>query len=470
MLIQEQEQHNPLGQGITQKILTIQSSFRNHKDRRGAFERVLRDHYEHLRNSDSESQEYIARSLHLLNDVLKQPEHFDQKLLIGYITEVIHFVESAGLRSEFNEAFIDRIMSVYRQAGYSLINLYLVKVKFFSAYKNEHAEQEKTLLEARKYAEDFGDQEGLVRVLLSLAGYYESISHHKKSIAFCEECEKLIIRNQELKKYYPTVLKNIGINYFTLFDLQRTKYYLSQAKELLEKDMTEEHERGDEYFGKRVLGTVLHYLGRDAERRGNLQAAIAYYIAGHRYQELSSEDLGAIAFYHLRIAELLISIPLLDQARDHLQKSQQIINDTAIAHPQVSAAWMHFYEKAGNYKKAKRCIKYAVEEARQRNTHRLELWCLLKLFLLELRHFRFHSAALVAFQILKTWHDGEFQRRGAKPFNSVSVVLLQILRQLHRFLPGEKTSLTSIQACICPMHADTAFQENNLLMDRKLLQ
>jgi tetratricopeptide (TPR) repeat protein len=464
MLGQEEQQEDSV-QGIPQRIQDIRSGFRNTKVRRDTCERVLRDHYEHLRNSDLESQEYIARSLNVLNEVLKQPEHFDQKLLTDYITEVIRFVRNTGLGFEFGKVFIDRLMSFYKQAGYSLIELYLEKANFIPIDAHEHIDREKVFLEAKRYTEETNDKEGLVRVLLALTEYYTATSQYKKSISFCKECEQIIIKDDHLQQYYPTVLTNLGINYFTLFDLQQTRYYLLQAKELLEKDVSEQRERGDQFSGKRVLGTVLHYLGRDAERRGDLPGTMAYYIEGHRYQQLGTEDLDAIAFYHLRMAELLISASLIEQARDHLQKSQQMINDIVIAGTamtQVRAAWADIYDKEGHYEKAKECIKGAIEEARQRNIHRIELRCLVKLFLLEIRYIRIHYAVFVVFQILKTWRGGELQRSGGlRLLKSTSVIPFQLSRQFYQFLARRKTPLSSIHACTCPMHLTPELQEKN---------
>jgi len=85
---------------IEQKIQSINSTkagFRQAKDRRNAFERVLRDYYERLRTSQSPSQEDIAQSLHALYGALNTPELVDQQLLINFISVIIRFVENAGV-------------------------------------------------------------------------------------------------------------------------------------------------------------------------------------------------------------------------------------------------------------------------------------------------------------------------------------------------------------------------------------
>lgn len=64
-----------------QKISIAKNSFQKEKHRQVTFGRVLRDYYERLRNSDTSTQEYIARSLTALHYVLNKPELIDPQLL-----------------------------------------------------------------------------------------------------------------------------------------------------------------------------------------------------------------------------------------------------------------------------------------------------------------------------------------------------------------------------------------------------
>jgi hypothetical protein len=117
---------NSLEQDVMLKIMAVKSNFRKSKDRQIAFERFLRDYYEHLHDSQNTTQEYLARSLTALHRSLDQPDLVEPELLVHYITEIVRFVGDVGLGSEFTEKFVDRAMQVYHQAGYSLTELYLL--------------------------------------------------------------------------------------------------------------------------------------------------------------------------------------------------------------------------------------------------------------------------------------------------------------------------------------------------------
>jgi tetratricopeptide (TPR) repeat protein len=397
-----------------------------------------------------------------LNEVLKQPGLFDQTLLTNYISEIIRFVRNTGLGFEFGTAFIDRIMTVYREAGYPLTELYLAKARFIPIEAHEHIERERVFLEARRYVEDVHDQEGLARILLTLSEYYTGISQYKQSIRCCQECEQLLLGNTHLLKYYPTILVNLGINYFLLLDSKKTRYYLLRAKELLEKEELRQHERGDQYFGIRILATVLHYLGRDALRRGDVHSTMEYYVQGHQYQQLGSEDLDAIAFYHLRIAELLVSASLLDYARDHLYMSQEITNKIVIAGTaleQISSAWASIYDKEGDYKSAQESMQEAIKEAKRRNIYRVEQLCLARLLLFELRHLRLLRALYVVFQILKSMRGGELRENGIFSFVRALRLVQQFQIPLHMLL-GRARKEAPLLACTCPIHQPIALLSN----------
>ena len=96
---------------IEQKIQSINATkvgFRHAKDKRNAFERVLRAYYERLRTAQTPSQADIAQSLHALYGALNTPELVDQQLLINFISVIIRFVENAGVGYAFSKAFMDR--------------------------------------------------------------------------------------------------------------------------------------------------------------------------------------------------------------------------------------------------------------------------------------------------------------------------------------------------------------------------
>jgi hypothetical protein len=174
----------------------------------------------------------------------------------------------------------------------------------------------------------------------------------------------------------------------------------------------------------------------------------------------AQEPRARLAFYHLRLGELLISASLVEQARDHLLQSQEIfdaIQFSSSGRLQVSLAWAALYNKEENYERAREYILDAREEAREKHFPRGELWCLVKLFWLESGHFQLHRAIVTCIQVLGTWRQGELRRNEA--FRLFGHYLLQVLSTPFKLLNrtphtvmGAGTLNARLDACICPLH------------------
>ncbi|HZU70949.1 MAG TPA: hypothetical protein VFA09_26975 [Ktedonobacteraceae bacterium] len=449
---------------IEQKIQNIRATkadFRQADDRRNAFERVLRDYYERLRMAQSPSQEDIIQSLHVLYRALNAPELVDQQLLIDFIAVVIRFVENAGVGYEFSKGFIDKAIQVYRKAGFSPVELYQAKADLLRLNQLESAEREQALLEARRYAEVSGNAEMLLRVLISCAVYYTEVSQYQKALTACQESEQLIERHSHLQKYRPKLLTLFGMNYTPLFKYQIAKDCLMQAKTLLDAEENRQDDGENYEIWVSSMDTIYHYLGRIYAAEGDLQAAMYHYVEGHRYQHMfAQEPRSRLAFYHLRIGELLTSASLLEQARDHLLLSQEMfdaIKFSSSGRLQVSAAWAALYSKEGDYVRAREYILDARKEARNKQFSRGELWCLVKLFWLELGHFHLYRAIVAAIQALGTWRHGELRRNetlrmlGHYFVQVVSAPIKLLSRKPHTVM-GAGTLNARLQACICPLH------------------
>ncbi len=449
---------------IEQKIQNIgatKADFRQAKDRRNAFERVLRDYYDRLRTSQSPSQQDVAQSLHALYGALNSPELVDQQLLINFISVITRFVENAGVGYTFSKAFMDRAIYVYQHAGFSPVELYQAKADLLRLNQLESAEREQALIEAKRHAEASGNAETLLKVLLSCAVYYTEVSQYQKALQVCQECEQLIERHSHLQKYKPKLLTFFGMNYAPLFKYPLAKSCLMQAKVVLdaERDSWDEAENHDIWVSS--METIHHYLGRILEAEGHLQEAMRNYVEGYRYlQMFAYEPRSRLAFYHLRLAELLISASLVEQARDHLLLSQEIfdaIQFSSSGRLQVSLAWSALYNKEGNHARAREYILTAREEVQNKHFPRGELWCLVKLFWLELGHFHLYRAIIAFIQSLGTWRHGELRRN--ETFRLFGHYLLQVLSTPFKLLNrtphtvmGAGTFNARLDTCICPLH------------------
>lgn len=454
-----------------QRINTIKQDFRQPRERRYAFESFLRDHYHHLQADQSPSQEYIAQSLNALHSALNEPELVEQQLLINFISAIIRYVENAGLGYTFSKAFMDRAIAVYCQAGFSPVDLYLEKASLLRLDELESTEREQAILKARAYAEAAQDKETQVRVLMSCAVYYTEVSKYKQSLQACEECEQLISHDSQFYKYKAKLLTLFGMNYTPLFRYQEARNSFLQAKKLLDEQQAELDKPEQNEIWVSTMETIHHYLARIAEAQGDVREAMRYYVGAYHYLQLFAEEPRArFGFFHLRMGELLTSASLLEQARDHLRLGQEIfdaIQFSSSGRLQVSLAWAALYNKEGNYIRARDYILAAKLESQNKHFSRGELWCLVKLFWLELGHFHLYRAFVTFVQAMSTWRNGELRRNeGGRLLGYYLLQVLstpfKLLRRDSHTVMGAGTLNAILSSCTCPLHQpDSIIKEHS---------
>ena len=259
------------------------------------------------------------------------------------------------------------------------------------------------------------------------------------------------------------------MNYLPLFKYRLAESCLLQAKALLDAEGDQRDEAENQEIWVSSMDTIHHYLGRIAEAEGHVQQAMRYYVEQYRYLQLfARQPRSRLAFYHLRLAELLISASLLEQARDHLQLSQEIfdaIQFSSSGRLQVSLAWAALYSKEGDYARAREYVLAARDEARNKHFPRGELWCLVKLFWLELSHVHLYRAILTFLQALLTWRHGELRRN--ESFRLFGHYLLQVLTTPFKWLKrtphtvmGAGTLNARLDTCTCPLHRRATSSSN----------
>jgi tetratricopeptide (TPR) repeat protein len=80
---------------------------------------------------------------------------------------------------------------------------------------------------------------------------------------------------------------------------------------------------------RRWVATAYHYLGRIAEVNRRYKTALSLYLQGQAIQDECPEELQALAFLHVRIAEPLTAVGLFEAARDHLNLALELFQLSA---------------------------------------------------------------------------------------------------------------------------------------------
>lgn len=251
---------------------------------------------------------------------------------------------------------------------------------------------------------------------LELAMYYENTSQYQKMKIILDQCEILCRQNPNLDKQLARTLHYLGHYYFYTFKLEKAANYMNQAQNILATILQEKRYKETKKIVK-LLTTCLHYLGLVYFAQNNFVQASKFYIKSQQVLETSSNeyilnnDLGATAFYHLRLAQALEACKLIESADYHYQKSQKIFMECGnrSGKMQVSLARANLIgsyvdsstsNKKSLVEKQAQQIREAAEDAQAIGYNRGYLEALLRLFLLDIKHGRIRDLIKVCFAII----------------------------------------------------------------------
>jgi tetratricopeptide (TPR) repeat protein len=399
-----------------------------------------------LPNDDRQRKGLGKRLLFLLRTSLDNPEIVDPHLLIDYAIVLSRVMVNLGLARDYLE-LIDRILQVSVDIQYLTSPLYLAKYTYLNTFNIESKECEVALQAAFDTAVD--DKER-IEAMIAKAHYYNNNSRYPASIQLFQECLAFVEGKTDFRSFEAESIIWIGANYFTLLNYPTAKEFLNKGNELAVaiNDL-------------RQQSTALHYLGRVALAEGHTKDTMQYYLESQACLERSGPlEPHATAFFHLRIAQLLLSSGLIQQAEDHLALSQQyfvIEQSHGSALIQTELEWAQLEAGRGQLRQAEQRIERTIADVRRSQYPRGELLCLVVLFWIQFKHFRWHRALYTLFRALRTWRDGEIGKGGG--FRLVWKYLTSVLLYPIKRLFGQPHTIMMagnagerLASCMCPLH------------------
>jgi tetratricopeptide (TPR) repeat protein len=166
-----------------------------------------------------------------------------------------------------------------------------------------------------------------IEASLLLAIFYENISEYKKMKGILSKCELLseeIGNDEKLAKTY--VL--FGHYYFYMFNFAKARNFLKKAASKIEKlGLGYSSEDKWIFLG---LNNCWHYIGRTYFEEYDFVKAASFYVKAQNILEENckqcgfTESPGAIAFYHLRLAQILDACQIKGSAEYHYQQSNRL--------------------------------------------------------------------------------------------------------------------------------------------------
>ncbi|MBE9114867.1 hypothetical protein IQ249_03050 [Lusitaniella coriacea LEGE 07157] len=204
--------------------------------------------------------------------------------------------------------------------------LYIAKYKCDQSLNVRVVEAESDLQQAVNLSKN--KQEKLNSILY-LAAYHENNSKYKKMKKCLDKCKHLSLETSNTDIELAKIWLGLGKYHFYRFDFLKAKKYLKKAKAKFE-DIYDLQESG---MCLRLLSTGTHYLGRVHLAEYDFVKAAQFYIEAQKLIEMNCKrhnlvlDVGATAFYHLRMGQILETCRLIKNAKYHYDRSFKIFSD-----------------------------------------------------------------------------------------------------------------------------------------------
>ena len=386
-------------------------------------------------------------------DVCRDHPHLcDPDELALFISEFVRIASAVGEASSAGlsvEPALQRAIEFAESRGQPVIQLYRARAVYFRTRSVESEGREAALDEALRRAEPGSDE--WVGVLIDLSEYYVDTSRYHEALRVL----RLVERQHGHRQLPPRLQLGLdaarGVALFTSFQsLRRASVHLRRACEA-DIDPTADLEAGA------WLARALHYRGRIEEANRNYATALRLYLSGLQVQMQLPEDINAISFVHLRIAELFAACDdLRNSAQRHLEEARKLFayaSNTSSGTLQCDLAKAALYTNAGRRKDARAVMTAAWKESIRVNYWRGEFLSLCYLLLLDLRGLRTRSVAVDVARLVATIRRGELRRNNLLRLVRNMPVLLSIALHRLSLLTARPRAEEALRPCPCPLHS-----------------
>jgi tetratricopeptide (TPR) repeat protein len=243
-----------------------------------------------------------------------------------------------------------------------------------------------------------------------LASYYEDISEYQKMKHILIKCQLFCTENPLREDLLARTLVLVGHYYFRIFNFYQSQKYFEQAQvklELLCKQQTNK-------MLLRTLSECLHYLGRIYFEKHNFIDAANFFLKSQSVLEQSCQennltlDVGATAFYHLRLGQVLEASQLQYSAKYHFDECRRRFNDrgngsSTLVHVNLALANLIKNESRDikyNFQKEEEQLKDSAKQALAKGYSRGYLMALVQLLSLYKNNIKLHLLIKVVWDIL----------------------------------------------------------------------
>lgn len=368
--------------------------------------------------TSSESDTDIAHVLQSLEDNLEDRESIDTANL------VLNRFTYKAVQTNQALQWLDisnKLITAYNRINKTVPSqLCISKAICLGKFSTLNKEIELCLNHAIDFSENNFDK---IEALIMLAEYYDSIGKYIAMRDILLSSEKLCNNEPKSQEYLSRIWCILGCFYFITFNIKLAQKYFNQSLKILRHlDITNDNSASKLKLVK-TLTTCLHYIGRIQFEKYNFKDCVNLYIEAKvklkNYCDANqiNQDIGATAFYHLRLGQVLEICDILNSANYHYQKSHDLFEEFRPSPSGLSQSQLAVSGLIDDKSRQEREFKKVIRENIEIGYSRGYLLACIQLFALYCKTLKVHLALIIVWEVF----------RNSLTYDSVNFIYLTIL-------------------------------------------
>ena len=297
--------------------------------------------------------------LGLLEKVVSWEALLDMNLYLKFVHQLLNTMTAEGPGADFRR----------QQEFIAATN---AAIRTFANIENNGAGRRQAIQAAIEASQNADER---LRALLMMSKFLIDSSSYAKARTILDECSSLVTVADVGLSLLPDILTTRGMSYF-YGDHQAAERHFTEAIEVARKSPQVPA------VGK-AAATAYHYLGRIEAAQQHWNEALYFMI---RERQSADSSRGSEAYYHLRLAEVLLGAGIISEARYHLVQSSRLfasVQQSSTGQVQLDLVLARLELLNGNRPRAEVLLRNAVATAREHSYPRGELQGLAELLRLQ---------------------------------------------------------------------------------------
>lgn len=348
----------------------------------------------------------------------------DITLYMKFVDQLLNTMTAEGPGADFRrqQEFIAATNAAIRnfaEQGMPTADLLLAQASYYANIENNGAGRHRAIQNAIEASQNADER---LRALLMMSKFLIDSSSYAKARTILDECSSVATVTDTGQSLLPDILTSRGMSYF-YGDHQTAERYFTEAIEVARESQPVPA------VGK-AAATAYHYLGRIKAAQRHWNEALYFMVQGRQSADSSR---GSVAYYHLRLAEVLLGAGIISEARYHLVQSSRLfafVQQSSTGQVQLDLVLARLELLNGNLTRAEDLLQNAIVTAREHSYPRGELQGLAELLRLQIARARLLSAAGTLGRGLIVFFLNE-AKGGARH-------LLTEIRTAAKFVPGPR--------------------------------